>query len=255
MSPTQALTLYKELNQDLDRKVVMAMAPFALAHKVGRKNVERMFSGINPTTPFRHRAWYYWNSLLLSGLQKHWAGHEMNHGKTNLQQWFRNIAVATDHDQQEVLLRRLFRPSLNYWPATDPMGRRSTYWTKGGNWPVSWGMSKILVLREHLERPQQWWSVDPERMRLFERELMSLVDPDKVLQPEAYFRTLNYAQQRYPQIRGVKRNFSRYQLPWLFQQEVQWEGKPTFIQRDPKSHYNSRRKGGYRRPKSYMIEW
>ena len=114
-------------------------------------------------------------------------------------------------------------------------------------------MTKIVVAHEHLVREYNWWGkgVSEDKMHAFERELMYLVNPDKMLVPEAYFQLCNYALQRYPQIRGVKTKMSRLKLTWLFQQEIQWEGKPTFIPRNLKFSCEN----GTNRPRSYMIEW
>lgn len=227
------------------------LAPFALAHLIHKDGIIRMFSGFNPTTPFRHRAWFYWNCLLLSDLRHEWAGDELNNDTLTIKDWMRRVAQRASREQQEVLCRRLFRESLRYRAGYAKTRAPRTYWTKGGNWPRVWGMSKIIVAKEHISRPKQWWSVDRERMEAFERELMHTFDPDKQLQPDLYFQICNYARQRYPQIRRVKTKMARKQLTWLFSQDIQMEGANKWKLRykgDPTRH-------GIAKHPSRLIDW
>jgi hypothetical protein len=199
------------------------MAPFALKFLAGKEGISRMFSGIHPRTPWVHFPWFWWQCLTLSGLDELWPADELNAGTLNMRGFFRRLVCRSGEERQKLLLRRLYRPHLSQ-PRNYRHPRRSL-WSKGGMWKKD-GMGKILVLKEHIERDLDTvWGrkLGLGNIRLIEKELMRIVDPDRLLVPEAYFLACNYVRSRTKELKGRRMDW-KY-LIWFFETDIQVEGQ------------------------------
>ena len=207
---------YLDVNREAaSRDVLLQLAPFALRPKIGQFGVEQLFS-LNPVTPHRHRPWFIWNTLRLAGLDRHWYGYELNHETLRWKGWIRRIERDSTEEERAIWQRLLYRSTF-----PDPKSRPPRfYWTKGGGWPKRIGMSKILVMREHLDRPDCWYKrlLGEDRLKMIERELWTVCDPDKGVMPTQYHRAVNYVRTRVADFAGRPMNWP--QLPWFFQMDV-----------------------------------
>jgi len=214
------LEQYIQLNDDLPRDEVIQLAPFALSKKLKSKGISEMFSGIHPGTPKYHRPWFWWKALVLSGMDDLWFADEFNRGELSWRRWVYRILVRATDAQLETLLRRLYREKL--WVPHAYTPKLAYLWTKGGSWFSKDGMSRILVLKEHLERPDCYWKMilGDDLVRI-EKELMSVAHPDKMAYPQTYYNAIEYVRNR-TKSRGGKR-MGYGSLPWFFQQPLQRE--------------------------------
>lgn len=98
-------------------------------------------------------------------------------------------------------------------------------WSKQGSWDAKSPFTKLLVLKQHLpERPllQRYQRrLGHDRVRFLERELMYLVNPDKLTPPEAKQRAVEYVRRRIPQMLGLNgTEMSPAVAAWFFQTEI-----------------------------------
>lgn len=215
-SPRRILEDYLDVNADVaGRDTLLQLAPFALYKKIGKHKIAGLFT-INPRTARLHRCWFIWNTLRLAGLQEHWYAEELNRGDINWKKWVRRIGRRSTEEQREVwrklLYVREFPEPNSKWP--------ERYWTKGGSWCKTIGMTKILVMHEHLERPDCWYKkrIGEHGLRLIEDELMAICNPDKDIMPTQYHRAVNYVRARARDFTGMQMQMSW--LPWFFQMDV-----------------------------------
>jgi hypothetical protein len=226
------LEQYIQLNDDLPRDVVMGLAPFALRTLLGREGIERMFSGISPWTPGRHYPWFWWQVLSTTGLEDQWPADEFNHDETmTMRKFQRRLVSRSTPEQQTLLLKRIYREKIV------PSGSHRPHmilWSKGGRWARSKGLSRILVLKEHIERDMDCWWGDRigNRMHLLEKEIMHIADPDKHIAPEAYFKACHYAKSRCRDMGGKRMSWKW--LTWLFDMDIELEDGTWFRKDDKK---------------------
>ena len=184
------LEQYIRLNDDLPRETVLQIAPFALYKTIGKQGVDDLFSGIRSSTVRNHYPWFWWQCLTLSNLDHLWFADELNDGKISARTWTRRIAVRTTPEEQALLLKRFYRRKFSlprHRLKNKETGQRML-WTKGGRWDERLGMTKILVLGEHLERKgySLWASMLGDEIKVIETELRTVANPDKFIYPEAY---------------------------------------------------------------------
>lgn len=256
------LEQYLSLNDDLPRETVLQMAPFALYYRIGKKGIEDLFKGIRSATPYTHQSWFWWQCLVHSGRPDLWFADELNAGKIDLRTWRRRLIYFTTDEEEETLLRRFYKPEFdwNLWhPKKDPDSGRRMLWTKGGVWNEKNGMTKILVLRQHIERPRwpEWGSKDylwprkltPEICRSFERDLWTHIDPDQHIYPEAY----DLAVERVRNLTQPLSKLGRMEVvwaSWFFQQRILHESGYVYDYRylpDEKGHPIKRGREWWRR--------
>ena len=139
--------------------------------------------------------------------------------KIGLRRWKRRIICRTTPEEQTLILKRLYRQTLAYG-APDRPGKRRFLWTKGGRWVSDTGMARILVLREHLDRPYHKWTeyLKPDTIRSFESELRVVANPDKFLYPDVYYMAINYVRERAKHYWG--RRMGWMSLSWFFDQPI-----------------------------------
>lgn len=215
-SPRLILEDYLKVNEGVaSREVLTHLAPFALRNKIGRERVTQLFN-IGPRTPVRHRPWFIWNSLRLAGLDRHWYAYELNHETLKWKGWVRRIERDSTEEERERWRKLLYVKSFPD-PNNLPTQR---YWTKGGSWHKNLGISEILVMRRHLERPDCWYKrvIREDRLKLIEQELWTICNPDKGIMPTQYHRAVNYVRSRVADFAG--RPMSMKHLPWFFQMDV-----------------------------------
>jgi len=241
-SPRLVLEDYLEVNADTaPRDTLLQLAPFALLWKIGQEEVGRLFT-INPRTARIHRSWFIWNTLRLSGLEDHWYADEMNHGTLKYKGWIRRIERHGTDEQKDRWRRLLYNPAF-----PDPSSWNQTrLWTKGGSWWKKLGMARILVMKEHLERPPHPYysthGLNDENCRKIERELMAVCNPDHDIMPTQYHRAVRYLQSRTADFAG--RPMRMEATPWFFQMNVTNEENRWYLL-----------KGGRRRNHYVSIEW
>lgn len=236
-SPDQAhrlLVEYEHLNKDLPKDTRRLMGMFVIAHKVGHRGLKGVFGDVGQT-PFRHRAWLWWNALRLSGLGHYWDDFvdRRNQG-TSMHEclmWLRD--QASDSEWETLSSRmgkegRLNPHRYHRWPDSEGKERR-TIWTKGGTWWKGDNFTKIILMGEHLPTriPQNTWQerLGPHGVRKIESELHNLIDSDKMLQPDAKKRAVDYVRSRIPEILGYEIDNASYRTAaWFFQTDVPDEG-------------------------------
>lgn len=230
---------YIQLNKGVaDRETLIQLAPFALYRKIGKERVSSLFP-IQPNTPYHHRPWFIWNTLRLAGLERHWYADELNRGQLKWKGWIRRIEADSTQGERDRWQRLLYRGTF-----PDPKSRErkeGNLWSKGGGWSPKLGMSRVLVLREHLVRDPPTWGthqvMNEERIRRIEDEVMIRADPDRFLMPEAYWVAVLYVRDRWKDFTG--RNLGWHFQPWFWQMDIQDE-EGWWIQRDSKAHRGTR---------------
>lgn len=129
----------------------------------------------------------------------------------------------------------------------------SIYWTKGGSWRVESPFTTLLVRKLHLPtRPYvfRWhFRLGKEGVRLIERELMTLIDPDKLLAHEARQLALDYTANRMQELCLWKVKPGPKKLAWFFQWPIPDKNGDMVEPLHPGYYFRKRRM----RTKSY--EW
>lgn len=221
---SRILAEYEQLNFDLDPSTRRQLAVFALAPQVGVAALEALFNRPLGTTPNRHRSWFWYNIMRLSGLECHWTHFRDLHNSGvcvhHCVLWLRS--VATD-EQWLTLTRRYGVPRLSpYRWRHEEHKPRMKHWTAGGVWDKRNGFTKVIVLGESLNRT--FWShkwaqkISVNELRLLERELHARFDPEKMLVPQIMHEATAYVRHRIPQILGHKLPRTTYHfVSWFFQ--------------------------------------
>lgn len=193
------------------------MALSAVGKYYGRKNLEVALGQKLPKLPFRDCAWRYWNAMNMAGIGVYWGNFVFN------------LAVGGTVRESAQLLRSLV-PRYNYttflrYLGTNPHNSHRRFrdvWTKGGNWDGQSNFTRLLVRKQHLEPrvcvTHMQKKLKP-RIRMLERELMRLIDPDTSLPHECRHQAVAYAKRRMAQLCGYQR-VGLDQVAWFFQARI-----------------------------------
>src|SRR3972149_653039 len=76
------LAKYEQMNSDLPRETRRQLAVFVLSPKVGLPALEELFERELGQTPDRHRAWFWYNAIRLSGLESSWSEFASRYNST-----------------------------------------------------------------------------------------------------------------------------------------------------------------------------
>jgi len=192
----EALRRYELHNADLPDSARRLLALAAVGKYFGRRLLEQAVGQALPRFPFRDWSWRWWNVLHFSGLDERWtkfSRHAQSGGLRDAAAYLRkNITPDT---------YRLFLRRAGTNPHNDHRLKRGRfYWTKGGNWHRDNPFSQLLVAKKHLPRRplvKRWQRrLGHEGVRLIERELMKLINPDETLVHEAKHRAVDYVRRR-----------------------------------------------------------
>lgn len=219
-----ALRTYEDANPDIPAPTRRMMGLSALGKRFGRKILEEAVGKTLPQLPFRDASWRWWNALALAGLGDQWPRFVAAlptggvwAGADAVRRW------CVRHHRRSAYMRFLRHagtdPSHHQRPVT------GVVWTKGGIWRVESPLTRLLVRKQHLPpRPlvTRWQQqLGHERIRLLERELMHLVDPDLLMSYDAKWLAVAYARRRLTEMLGWrKRKASIAVAVWFFQQQI-----------------------------------
>lgn len=238
---SRLLAEYEKLNSDLPKDVRRQLAVFALATQVGKESLDALFGRPLGTTPFKHRAWYWYNCIRTSGLEPYW--DELADTKNAGKPFDQCLYTLRDHatpDQWKLLSDRLGcaifkgRPTISpKWWWRDVSGPPTILWTRGGNYDRRSNYTKIILLREPVERETYNYSqksikLGVEGCRRIEREINDIVDPDELLYPDALNRAIAYARERITQVLELTRPTGYKFLSWFFHEPVRVPGSEGF---------------------------
>lgn len=230
---SKLLDEYEKLNDDLPESTRRMMAIFVLAPKVGTEALEELFQCNLGQTPFRHRAWIWYMALRTSGLEPLWDEFAERHNRgDSMQSCLRWLRSEAGDERWRLLSNRLGevlfndRAALDIYKWHDRPQDGNSIWTKGGTWDRRNGMTKIIVLGEHIEREPYdvgyVQDLDPQELRTLESELYNLINPDKMLAPQARHLAVKYTRRRIADLAGWKTRMPSYKtVSWFFQTEIQ----------------------------------
>jgi hypothetical protein len=215
---------YEDLNADVPQPLRRLLALFTIARATTR-GVVAEFVGYDSAVPFRDYSRRWWLVLSASGLGRHWEGFRergQNEGLTSACKWLRREVTP---EQWKLFKRRAGVPvGFRLWNRSrKPKG--DVIWTKGGCWDRKSSFTRLLVLKEPLpERPaflRYQRRLGPDRVRLLERELMHMIDPDQVTVSEAKQLAVDYVRSRIAELVGPGRDqMGPAAAAWFFQQEI-----------------------------------
>lgn len=173
----------------------------------------------------RDPAWFWWNALSLAGLGKHWktfSRRAVERGVAHAGSKLRKRVGKKAFDQ---LVRRAGK---------DPRDSKSQYkggakgrflWTKGGRWYRGWGgFTTILVLHRHVTGrvvTKRWQRrLGARGVRVIEKELMNLVNPDAMRPVDALWMAVDYTRRRLAELLHRKHKASMEAAVWILQGPV-----------------------------------
>lgn len=216
---------YRALNSDLSKATVEQLLPFYLVTRVGRKALDELYGRPMGPTPRRHRAWYWWNAFLTSGIPEMWEPFvaRINEGepKASAIGWVKD---GCTEEEWRSFSRRMGSEWLDPTQYSDG-GSSNVVWTKGGNWWRSNNFTKVLVLKEYLQdrgyaQPYQL-ALGPHGCETIERDLHLILDGDVALWPDAHRIATEYVRRCIPEQLGWNRVHSSYvAASWFFQEPV-----------------------------------
>lgn len=214
----EAIRHYEEQNQDLDTNLRRLLAIGATARFFGRKLLEEATQTKLPQAPFRDWSWRWWTVLQLSGLSDRWEDFISAVRAGGVRAAATMLRVRVTPAQYSLFLRRA---GTN--PHNDHRPRKAQIlWTKGGCWDVRSPLTRLLVLgqpvtgrRFHLRWQKK---LGQEGCKRLERELLNLIDPNKMLVHEAKLRAIDYVRRRIPEMIGTRRykNAGPKAISWFF---------------------------------------
>lgn len=240
---------YKILNKDLPTETADQLAPFVIGPRVGKKAINAVYPGIN-YRPFRHRAWFYWNAMQLSGLAGEWdeVARRYNEGAC-VREVMLTLKRSATEEQWSTFSRRLGSsvplPSRRF--ATKNGGR--DVWTKGGNWQRRNNFTRIIILGLHIERDTGFSRVADrirhDVCRKIETELHRTIEPDSAVVPEVRLQAAEYVRHRIGDLLYHKRLAGWELVSWFFQcrvfdnrgRRVTWNSTMRFQVYDPRSQW------------------
>lgn len=246
-----AIKRYEEQNSDLPAPTRRMMALSACGKYFGRRVLEEATGQKLPRLPFRDWSWRWWNALNLAGLGSLWPGFVAQIKIGGLDQGARYVELRSSAKRYQTFLCIAgTNPRNHHKPVRDIL------WTKGGCWRIESSLTKLLVLKQHLpERTlvtQYQKTLGHHKVRLLERELMNLIDPDTMMSSEAKHRALDYVRRRIPEMLGWKRKRVGYEMAaWFFQQKI--PVPDGTVVPDRRSGYVTRKWGSVRHNRDWQV--
>lgn len=230
---SRLLAEYEHLNSDLPRETRRLLGAFALATRVPIAELEELFNQNFGRTLQRHRSWFWYNTMLTSGIDYLWdhfaakrnAGVPMRDCLIDLRECCSEDDWETFSNRHGVVIfkdsERLLNP--HWW---NDRGSTQRIWTRGGTWDRRNNFTKIIVLGETLERDYDYnqfaRKLGPHGCALLEREIHHTISEEELLFSEAVHRATDYARERIPQLAGIfeERKASFPTVSWFFQTAV-----------------------------------
>jgi len=222
-----SLSEYDRLNSDLEKPVRRMLFMFAVAHRCSAGVLEELFGRPLGQTPRRHRSFFWYNSIISSGLESHWRefASRKNNG-TSMSDCLIRLRRRATEDQWLTLSRRVGCGIFTDSPRLNPhvySRRESTqeYWTPGGNWSTRDNMTKIIVLGEHLPlrdyHNKMLSTIHHSQLLKLEDEVHGFVDEEALLVPDAQSAAITYVRSRLSELAGHTRTASMRAASWFFQ--------------------------------------
>jgi len=233
-----ALLRYQQDNEDLSPTLTHYLGVAAIARSFPSRVLAEATGMQIPRAFYRDVSWRWWNVLLYSGLSQHWKTFSATaevEGIRKAAQWLRSVISANRY--------RLFLRRAGTNPHNSRRASARYVWTKGGAWDLRSPMTVLLVLHHPLsprEQTLRWQQrLGDKGVRLIEKELMRLIDPDTMLLHEAKHRAVEYVCHRIGQL--LKRRTAHLSAAaWFFgckvpgpRGDLQWVGarrRPGYIE-------------------------
>jgi hypothetical protein len=217
-----ALAKYEADNSDLEFNTRRLLALAAAGSYFGRRLLEEATGSKLPKAVFRDTSWRYWNCLALSGLGSYWNRFREIATTHSISAACSYLKRRVSRKKYEVFSKRV--GTISKTNKRKHVGEE--VWTKGGTWETRSALTQLLVLKRHLPprefRTQTQKKLGHQGVRLLEKELMNLIDPDRELIQECKYRAKDYADRRIPEILGwakIKRA-GPSMLAWFFQVRI-----------------------------------
>jgi hypothetical protein len=202
------------------------MAAFAIASQCTVKTLKEVLGRKQVgQTYYRDRAFFWWNAFALSDMAKHWDWFvKRRNAGENMGDLLRILKKKVGKKRWATFSRRLGKDNVRP-DQYDAFSAKSTIWTKGGCWHRSSPFTDLLILHKPLPERQLrlpfMRKLGHDNIRLIEKELMHMIDPDEELAPEARTRAIEYVRRRVPELVGPLQGrrewlLSPRHLPWFF---------------------------------------
>lgn len=219
-----ALVAYEAANPDIPAPTRRMMGLSALGKYFGRRILEEAVGHKLPQLPFRDASWRWWNALNLAGLGSRWEDFVQGAYSGGTCEGAKRVRDYCEARGEISLYLTFLRHSgTNPWKHCRPI--TGHIWTRGGCWRPESSLTKLLVLKQHLPQrkmPRTWQrKMGHEKVRLLERELMNLIDPETLMSSDAKYRALDYTRRRLAEMLGYRRKRVGLNMAaWFFQQKL-----------------------------------
>jgi hypothetical protein len=226
------LTQYERDNEDLPPQLCRLLGVFALAARRCPRRVLWKFTGGPTTIPYRDQSRRWWLVLRESKCARHWKVFKETAETAGVSRAWRDLRRSLTPTQLALVKRRA--GVLPGHPSIYNVRKGRWRWYKGGAWPDWSPWTKLLVLREPLERPIHTplhAKIASYRLRLLELEVYHKFHAklDTLTVPEMKWAVARYVQQRLSELIGwQKRRVSMSTVAWFLQCAIPRDGYRTW---------------------------
>lgn len=213
---------YEAANRDLEPPVRRLLALFALGTKKTAIDIVDTLLGYPSTVPYRDISRRWWLVLESCRLEEYWEGFKERGQEQNVLvawRWLRELARERHGPEMVHLLYQRLGP----YPHGPPQnyGERSPFlWYKAGSWAREKPLTRLLILGKPLKYRDPCYhrwvqQLGGARLRLLERELVHLIDPDVITPPEAAWRAKDYVERRLGELLAGRKKVSAGMIAWV----------------------------------------
>lgn len=231
-------SIYKESNSDLPRDLMNQMAVFVLAKRLSKQVLEDFFGRPLGIAPRWHRSWLWYQAMRTSGLGHLWPelAERFNGGESmkSCLVWLRSVVSKQSWGLMSVRMgstisgRNYIKPS-----EYSRFNNKNLYITKGGVWSTRSQITKIIVLKQHIDRDYTWnrrtVKLGPDKARRLESELANVIDYERMLYPDAICAAVSYVRERGAEMIGERTHFGTAMVSWFFQYPVPIPETPWWV--------------------------
>lgn len=217
---------YETLNNDLPKPVCRQLFQFAASPYCSPKELDDLFQTHLGQTPRRHRSFFWYNTMLTSGLGDMWDQFaSMKNSGSPMSDCVRRLKNAATHKQWITLSKRHGCGIFNNLSVITPnsyktVGSHTTYWSRGGVWGKRNGLTKVIVLGELMER-NPYNNITKKLLPYCDKltkEVYNLVDEEKMLVPDAIDKAVDYIRHRVRDVIGWSPGPTHMRnVSWFFQ--------------------------------------
>lgn len=224
---------YRKLNKDLPARTATAMG-VAAVRPYFPKEVVRTVYGQLP----RHLsdpAWFWGNAVHLAGLGWFWPKFRQLANDHSIYKAAVDLRTKCSKRKWRKLLRRAGKDPRQSKVKKSRARTGAWVWTLGGRWHRSWGgFTTILVKHEHVTGrayTRRWQHKLGERgVRVLERELMSVVNPERMFPAQARWAAMDYVRRRLPELLHDRRVGGLWSAAWVMQGLVPTDNGVLYIE-------------------------